>query len=441
MDALANNVDTIEDIEHNKHVLEDKVNSEVDNAIGVEKEAKALIESLASNDDSDQRRILEFECQRLTRLTTEIEGIMASIEFNSGDKFHLADIALSLKKRAKEISVKANKMLNYGNEHVITSKEISDFCNYLKGNYDELMEMKAEISDLNVEMKHKGALKEDHITLGLIQEMIDEEVRRVNSSLNKLTNVDATDDGRDELVRIIDEENRRLEAYGNKLKDALKDLSEGRKDFKNIVADLVDSPISTYDELPSNSHNEESDKAKDADDYKKYSTVLNKSFWEARSLAANDNIKYPSALFEQKVKEYQNDYLIKNYNISLEELEDSISEYRDKYAEDVYMDELYDKALNDLRKESSASVQELCEEVGGLSLVDDRVYQLLEEDLVKITKDIAKAKEDENIDSSLAINEYRKSFKVSQLLDHKEMIEHQLEIFKKRAKRLEEDIY
>ena len=155
----------------------------------------------------------------------------------------------------------------------------------------------------------------------------------------------------------------------------------------------------------------------------------------------NDNIKYPSALFEQKVKEYQNDYLIKNYNISLEELEDSISEYRDKYAEDVYMDELYDKALNDLRKESSASVQELCEEVGGLSLVDDRVYQLLEEDLVKITKDIAKAKEDENIDSSLAINEYRKSFKVSQLLDHKEMIEHQLEIFKKRAKRLEEDIY
>lgn len=442
LDALVNNVDMIVAIEHKEKVLIDEVSHEVDNAIGVEEDAKALIESLATNDDSDLRRVLEFECQRLTRLITEVDGIISSMDtLDESGKYHLNDLVLSEKDRAQEISDKAHKMLDYCSNHIITSKEVATFANYLKENYDDLVEKKAEVSDLSVEMKHKGSLKADQIALSLIQEIIDEEVRRVNSCLSKITDVSA-DDGRDELVRMIDEENRRLEAYGDKLKGALKDISEGRKDLKNIVADLADSPINTYADLPFTNHNNDyNDKAKDADDYKKYSTVLNKSFWEARSLAANDNIKYPSALYEQRVKEYQNDYLIKNYNISLEELEDNIDEYRDKYAEDVYMDELYDKALNDLRKESSASVQELCEEVGGLSLVDDRVYQLLEKDLDKTQKDIEKAKADENIDSSLAINEYRKSFKVGQLLDHKEMIERQLELFKKRAKRLEEDIY
>lgn len=76
--------------------------------------------------------------------------------------------------------------------------------------------------------------------------------------------------------------------------------------------------------------------------YKKYCTILNNSFWEARERTSLEEIKYPSALYEKTVKEFQNQILIENYNISLESIEKFLDDYNKKYAEDIY-----DKKGND----------------------------------------------------------------------------------------------
>ena len=56
---------------------------------------------------------------------------------------------------------------------------------------------------------------------------------------------------------------------------------------------------------------------KDTLEYKKIYSLLNKSFWIARQKASEEKIKYPSALYEKTVREYQNQILIDEYNILL----------------------------------------------------------------------------------------------------------------------------
>lgn len=141
------------------------------------------------------------------------------------------------------------------------------------------------------------------------------------------------------------------------------------------------------------------------------------------------------------VKEYQNEYLITNFNVSLEEVEEGIELYREKYAEDLYMDDIYEQALYAIREETSASIQEICDESCGLSLLDKKAYNLLEDDFEKIIKEIALAKQEEDMDESLAINQYRKSFKLSKLITKKEMVERQMYLIRRRASRLERSTY
>ena len=64
---------------------------------------------------------------------------------------------------------------------------------------------------------------------------------------------------------------------------------------------------------------------------------------------------------------------------------------------------------------------------------------LLEEDLTKVEQDIRLVKEVETIDSSIAMGEYRKSYKINKLLERKHIIVHQIDIIKKRAEKIENE--
>lgn len=175
---------------------------------------------------------------------------------------------------------------------------------------------------------------------------------------------------------------------------------------------------------------------KDTLEYKKIYSLLNKSFWIARQKASEEKIKYPSALYEKTVKEYQNQILIDEYNISLEKAEDIIEEYKEKYASDIYMDDIYNEAMTILREELSLSIQELCDESNGISILDKKAYELLDRDLKKINEQIIDCNEN-NINDGLTINEYKNKYKLNKLQNKKEIIENQMFFIKRREQRLE----
>ena len=101
------------------------------------------------------------------------------------------------------------------------------------------------------------------------------------------------------------------------------------------------------------------------------------------------------------------------------------------------MDKIYENALYQLRDETSASVQELCDETYGLSTLDRRAYALLQEDLIKVIREIGIVKKEQFDSDSLAISEYHKSFRLNKLVERKYMIERLLHIIDKRSRTLE----
>ncbi len=429
-----------EDLSSKARELKKEIESQVDKLLSVITSAREVINH-KDDANSDASRILEIECHKLHRLTDEVDGMLDGITFDAEGtsdpsvKEAIYQIAHDEQERAKEISEIALGVINSNISDFIRLRKLRVFYAALEEEYNKILEQQAYVNRTVMELSAKNITSLDRIVLVLLQEVIEEEERRVGSSLKKFATLVAEEDKNNEAE---------IDAYNEKIREVLENLVSGKKDIKEIVSELTKQVESDDDLGYSNAHmleQKEEEKKHDSSEYKKHCTLLNKSFWEARSKAANENIKYPSALYEQKVKEYQNDFLITNYNISLEEIEDAITEYKEKYAEDVYMDELYNKALTQLRQESSASIQELCEEKGGLSYIDKRVFKLLEFDLEDTIRAIKGVKEEENIDDSVAVSEYRRSLKISKLIDHRDIIEHQLDLLRKREIRLQKEEY
>ena len=248
------------------------------------------------------------------------------------------------------------------------------------------------------------------------------------------------------LINIISDEKSELyneyKKFGTRIINLLKNYSDVNS--KIIINKLNNSTVESLLKRKINNYNEqdimnididEEQRKKDIEKYKNDYSILNKSFWEARYKASEEKIKYPSVLFERKVKEYQNDFLIKNYNRSLEEIESSLDDYRNKYAKEIYMDEVYEEAIKQLRNETLLTFDEMCDETFELSQLDRKVYEILSDRLMNVIREIGHIKSEENIDEFVDIFEYRKNIKLNELLDKKELIEFEMNsIIRKKDK-------
>ena len=194
------------------------------------------------------------------------------------------------------------------------------------------------------------------------------------------------------------------------------------------LSDLYDETHKYNNVILINNKFDEKDKLDDDKEYKRYSTYLNNSFWEARQKVFDEQIKYPSSLFERTVKEYQNQYLIDEYNVTLEEAEDFIDNYKNKYANELFIEKVYDDALLKIREDNDLSIEEICDESDGISLLDSCVLDLLKKELFNTIREIIYVKKEENLDGFINVFMYRKSIKLSKLIDRKESIERQIQI-------------
>lgn len=250
-----------------------------------------------------------------------------------------------------------------------------------------------------------------------------------------------------------------LETYKFKvqiLKNMINSLDEYNKSFDNsnevvkVNSIIIDEFKNLIKKLENNleNHKEKMDKKiedkltpeeKDTLEYKKNYSLLNKSFWEAREKVASEKIKFPSSLYEQRVKEYQNKFLIDNFNISLEEIEYNIDNYKEKYASNIYMDSVYDRALSNIKNTNTYSIEEICDETNGISLLYRHVYNILSDDLNDI---IYRLTISDAIDDSefKEVSEYKKEINTKKLLNKKSMIENQMSIIENKAKLLGDEL-
>ncbi len=174
-------------------------------------------------------------------------------------------------------------------------------------------------------------------------------------------------------------------------------------------------------------------------EYKKNYSLLNKSFWEAREKVAEEKIKYPSSLYEKKVKEYQNQFLIDGYNLSLEEIEYNIDLYKEKYASRIYMDSIYDRALYKIKEDNDYSIDEICDESIGVSLLDKTVYEILSDELVSINNQLLLS-DDINNSGFKEVSDYKRELNNKKLIDKKNIIKEQMEIISNKAKEMNDII-
>lgn len=395
--------------------------------------------------------ILDSELDNIIKMTEEVENMVKGIIFSDNtnnmvnivikDKVNEAkDTIFIIRQEAKNIKkIKYNEL----NEDVILS-----FCDFLKININKCKE---SINNLNTISVNNESIftKSEEVSINLLKNIIEQEVDVLQCSFNKLKEVVNYHDVMEEnfVENNIDEASERLEAYFSKIGDIVSDFNN--KDISND--EVINRLVTLYEkehkdteearkklenELYSNSIDSKQ-KELDTIEYKKFCSILNKSFWEARQRASLEDIKYPSALYEKMVKEYQNEFLIENCNVSLEGVENYIEEYKIKYAGDIYMDEIYEKAILILKDETTLSIQEMGDESAGLSLLDKKAYELLQEDLTDIIREIGIVKIEENLEDSISLAEYKKSAKLNDLIDKKEIIEKQIYIISKRAEKLE----
>lgn len=163
-------------------------------------------------------------------------------------------------------------------------------------------------------------------------------------------------------------------------------------------------------------------------EFKKLGIILNESFWEARSYVSKKNIKYPSAYYEKCVKEYQNQFLIDKYNMSLEDIEFRIYKYKEKYSVRLYIDSVYDRALNCIRDKYTLSIDEICDEKNGLSLIDSYVKDILLNDLERNKN---------NLNSLLSSFSEINKYEIKKLEEKIDVITKQIELINKRELYLE----
>lgn len=473
IEVLRNNVDKLFEISKYPIIKKD-LNKLTKNLHDIlEKECKKIFDlaeevdyilNEQSYDFSDNKTIVASSLESLYNLADKINSMLQGIVFD--DKQSASSIKKLIEKnvstetkRINFISSLATEMMNIDYDTLIETNKLEELCTNID---EEIRISNDKISELQDILQDDIDSQTFILSIGLFIEVLEEKIDELNKVLNQLnyiinisniskkTNINdeaIDDDNKNDLVDAIDEETKRILLFGQKVSETLENLKKQNSSSKEIVRCLsnlyfeehkrVDEIAEKTEKSFFNKNILNKEKELDTIDYKKYCSILNKSFWEARQKASMENIKYPSALYERTVKEYQNELLIDNYNVSLEDVESIIEEYQEKYADDIYMDKIYENALYQLRDETSASVQELCDETYGLSTLDRRAYALLQEDLIKVIREIGIVKKEQFDSDSLAISEYHKSFRLNKLVERKYMIERLLHIIDKRSRTLE----
>ena len=413
-------------------------------------EAKELLNSISSHVVINNNSIFEDECKHLYHLPTDLEELFGSININesSNQKFieTVEGIVSEEEDRIDYISSEAYKVICLGEDEAINSGALDMFCSLVRNEYSKIMDRLNEIDSLAMEIHVDETSNIERTAIESLQEIVDIEGRKVRSSLIKLEKqVDRTvlapkDNKHLSIIdKAIEEDD---DPYIKKIKQLINTAKDNptvdNKDLYNKLVKIIE-PEKYEATLSLPAVYPESEKENDTKEYRKNIDIQNKSFWEARSIAYNEGVKYPSVEYERKVREYQNEWLLEKYNISLEELYDKIEEYEEKYAEDIYIKKIYNSALKRLREESSLSISELCDESYGLSLLDKKAYELLENDLTDTIKIINQTKRTEEISTSVAVADYRKNIKLNKLIDRKEMIDREMYLLRKRAERLEKE--
>lgn len=305
------------------------------------------------------------------------------------------------------------------------TNKIVNYCNFI---CDNIFKTKTTIDKLlNIEKDNKN--------IDIIKGILNDKLEKLNNLYEKLAYL-AFDNNN------IGDVYNEYQKYGKRIIKLLKDSNDVNSEL--LINKIKYSPIFNIFNVNDNnncsneiSENEDIQRVKDTKEYKNNYSLLNKSFWDARYKAFDKKIKYPSVLFEKKVKEYQNDYLIKKYNKSLEEIENSIEEYKKKYSKEIYMDEIYEEAVNQLKNETLLTIDEMCDESIELSQLDKKAYIILNDRLMDVIRKIGYIKADENLDDFIDLAEYKKNAKLNELLDTKEIIEYNMNLIIKKRDEIE----
>lgn len=245
-------------------------------------------------------------------------------------------------------------------------------------------------------------------------------------------------------VKILKNMINSLEEYNNSSVDK-NELIESNATIISNIKELVNNLENNLDNYRVDKNTESDNnikltpEEKDTLEYKKNYSLLNKSFWEAREKVATEKIKFPSSLYEQKVKEYQNQFLIDNFNISLEEIEYNIDFYKEKYASNIYMDSVYDRALSKIKETNTCTIEEICDESNGISLLDRYVYDILIHDLNDIVNKIDMIDEFDDAESKDLLD-FRKELNNKKIQNKKSIIEEQINIIREKAKEFDDEL-
>ena len=427
--------------------LNNTIKEEIDNIEKVVKDTQDFLNSSIVI----EKDILDEQFENIIALTKKIMNMLQGVNINEEETNMINSIIQDKmdneESQVEIIKEETEKIMSKNHKVIFEDDLLRSYCDFLK---NELYKTNEVLSKLkNICENNKPILtNSENISLSLLIDILEQQQEGLSISYseiesfltisttesvveedNDVNNNDIVDDDKEELDDIIDVLKNEDLSQNDVLDKIVEIYNKQRKELDNA-----------REKLEEKMYNIEIDnKEKDADTlkYKNYCSMLNKSFWEARYSASLDNIKYPSALYEKTVKEHQNDYLIENYNLSLNAVEEFIEEYKNKYADDIYMDEIYEQALVLLKDESTLSVKELCDESTGLSILDQKAYDLLQDDLNEVIKEIGLVKAEENIDDSIDIAEYKKSLRLNKLIDRKNIIEKQIYNLSKRAEKLE----
>lgn len=425
----------------------------------IKEETDELLAYMDISSSSEKHEIFEKECRKLYHLKDEINTMISSInldESNSKSKELIIEYVNKERDRITNISKEAYNILGYKYEELVESDKFDIFIELLRGEHNKIIELINDMDYIGNSLKDLNT--QDKVAFNLYKNIVEEEARKLGFTIDVLDEIcpskedienipvlDENTSTKDEIIEVIDSENKRIEEYSKKIKEVLSNLKNGSSEPKEAIARLSDIYINESQEMENKAETTENllenkvdpnIREKDTLEYKKIYSLLNKSFWIARQKASEEKIKYPSALYEKTVREYQNQILIDEYNISLEKAEDIIEEYKEKYASDIYMDDIYNEAMSILREEFSLSIQELCDESNGISLLDKKAYELLDRDLKNINDEILACNEND-INDGLTINEYKNNYKLNKLQNKKDIIENQMFLIKRREQRLD----
>jgi len=419
----------------------------------IEKVEKVVSETQEFLDSSIviEKDILDEQFENIINVTEKIMNMLQGVNINEEETNMINSIIQDKmneeEKQIEAIKIETENIMSKNHKVIFEDDLLRNYCSFLK---NELMKTQEVLFRLkNIYENNKAILtNSENISLSLLIDILEQEQDGLSlaySQIESILTITITENVEEEVSLDEDEEEIKDEQSEiDNIVEVLKNEDLSQDDVVDKIVQIYNKQKKELDnarvKLEEQMYNYEIDnKEKDADTlkYKNYCSMLNKSFWEARYSASLDNIKYPSALYEKTVKEHQNDYLIENYNLSLSAVEEFIEDYKNKYADDIYMDEIYEQALVLLKDESTLSVKELCDESSGLSILDRKAYDLLEDDLNEVIKEIGLVKAEENIDESVDVAEYKKSLRISKLVDRKNIIEKQLFDLSKRAEKLE----